>query len=211
MSSINIATTMHRSHFGDREMQVDIGRITEDMTEHLIGLEKQVGKAVDRSVKKVARWLRTHSVREISKELGIVQKALRRRYRVSDTGKGDERRVYIWIGLLAIAAHDAGKVSQEPGGARVRGRQFDSAFKQRIYDSEEKVYIRASANRRRGHATVTDNSVRADYGDRFPVQVVGIEIEEVGRDVLERYERRLDHQYRHILEQELNYALNVES
>lgn len=224
MSDLNIATTLHRTRRGDTEMQVDIGRATKDMTEHLVGLEKQVGKAVDRAVRKVARWLRTHSVREIGRELNITQAALKRRYRFSDTGHGFNRRVNIWVGLLAIAAHDTGKINQGPAGARVRGRQFDGAFKQKIYGSEEKVYIRASANRERGHATVTQggrdwskysreklNSARAEYGDRFPVQVVGIEIEDIGLDVLERYQSRLDGQYRRILDQELNYALNVES
>jgi len=224
MSDITISKSHHRARKGDLELQVGIGQVNEDLAGHLIGLEGKVEVAVDRAIKKTARWLRTHSAREIGKELNIKQAAIKQRFRFTDTGKGFGRKATVWVGLLAIAAHEAGATSKNKAGVRVRGRQFDSAFKQKIYGSEEKVYIRASANRKRGHATVTEGGrdyakysrpkaawFKAEYRDRFPVQVIGIEIEEIGREVLERYERRLNDRYRVILDQELNYVLNVES
>ncbi len=222
MADVEILKSHHRTRAGDSEMQVNIGGVNEDLTAHLIGLEKQVEWAVNSAIKKVARWLRTHSVREIGRELNITQAVLKRRYRFSDVGKGFNRKVNIWVGLLAIAAHEAGKASKNPAGVKVRGRQFDGAFLQRIYGSEEKVYIRASANRKYGHTTTTEggrdwarysrpklNSVRAEYGDRFPVQVVGIDIEEPALEVLQRFESRLNSEYTRILGQELNYAIHV--
>lgn len=222
MAEILILEGTHRARKGDAEYVVDIGRINADLTNHLLDLEDKVGKAVSRAIKRTAQWLRTHSVREISKELNIKQAPVRRRFRFRDTGKGFNRQMNIWVGLLAIAAHDAGKAVNAGRGAKVRGRQFDGAFVKRIYGSEEKMYIRASENRKRGHATVTERGrdysrysrtkpawFEAEYGDRFPVQVVGIDIKDISLNVLERYEKRLNAVYRDNLERELNYELNV--
>lgn len=221
MSEIVISPAHHRARSGDHGLEVDIGQINSELTDHLKGVEDKVAKAVGRSIKKVSRWLRTHSMREIGKELKIRQSAIKSRYRFTDTGKGFERKAGIWVGLLAIAAHDAGVPVQNAAGVRVRGRQFNSAFIQKIYGSEEKVYIRASRNRQLKHATAGGReswayrpkspSFLAEYGDRFPVQVIGIDISEVGVAVLERYEKRLNARYREILEQELHYALSVEA
>lgn len=221
MSEIVISPSYHRARKGDQGLEVDIGQINSDLVDHLQELDGKVAKAVDRAIRKVARWLRTHSMREIGRALGIKQAAIKHRYRFTDTGKGFERKAGIWVGLLAIAAHEAGTPAQNAAGVRVRGHQFDSAFLQKIYGSEEKVYIRASRNRQLKHATVGGHdswryrpkspSFLAEYGDRFPVQVIGVDIESVARPILERYEKRLNDRYREILEQELNYVLNVES
>lgn len=206
------------------ELDLDLSADTRELTAHLQEVDGRVAKAVKRAVKKTMTWLRTHSAREIGRELNIKQKPLKQRFVVSQKDRAGTRYVNLWVGLLAIAAHDTGRARQSAAGVSVRGRQFGSAFLQRIYGSEEKVYIRASANRLRGHTTTSktgrdwsrysrpkSNFIDAEYGDRFPVQVVGINVEEVGRDVLERYERRINARYREILEQELNYALHVES
>ena len=108
MSDITISKSHHRARKGDLELQVGIGQVNEDLAGHLIGLEGKVEVAVDRAIKKTARWLRTHSAREIGKELNIKQAAIKQRFRFTDTGKGFGRKATVWVGLLAIAAHEAG-------------------------------------------------------------------------------------------------------
>ena len=237
-SEIEILPSHHRKKTGDVELKsVDLESANKDLAGHLLGLEVELEKAINRAIQKLGAWLRTHSVREISKELNIKQMVIKRRYRFSKIGgkNGQPMQLKIWVGLLAIAAHEAGAVThnRNSAGAKVRGRQFDSAFKARIYGSEEKMYIRAAANRRHGHTTVTEGGrdwsgrrrpkhlkgegirrakFEAEQGSsRFPVQVIGIDISEIGLDVLQRYESRLNSRYRELLDQELNYALNVET
>ncbi|MBF4444070.1 hypothetical protein EA908_29395, partial [Vibrio anguillarum] len=58
-----------RSNAGTLTLNFD--EDTADLTEHLYGVADKVEKAVNRAVKKTARWLRTHSMRDLSKELNI--------------------------------------------------------------------------------------------------------------------------------------------
>ncbi|WP_036230130.1 hypothetical protein [Marinobacterium jannaschii] len=217
---VAVAEGHHRNRSGI-DISVDIGEINQQLTVGLQDLRAQVEKAIGRAITKVGRWLRTHSVREIGRVLQIKQSVLRRRFRFHETGKGSAKQLSIWVGLLTVAAHDAGRAVQNAAGVAVRGRQFDSAFIQRIYSSDERVFIRASRNRKLQHATAGGRdswkyrpkspSFLAQYGDRFPVQVVGVEIESVARPILERYEQRVNARYREILEQELEYAIKHET
>jgi hypothetical protein len=220
----------NRAQKGGLALHIDAGQITHDLTSHLQGLDLPIEKAINRAMNKVARWLRTHSVREIGKELKIKQSIIRNRYRFSKSGKGGSQQINIWVGLLAVAAHQAGPAAQNSAGTKVKGRQFDSAFKAKIYNSDERVFIRSAANMRQGHVTLGDPTQKqkrqqrnaghkrkglsrdlpAKLRGRFPVEVVGIDIEDIGQDILERYEGRINRQYGKILEQELNFALNVE-
>ncbi|MBB1489387.1 phage tail protein [Oceanospirillum sediminis] len=198
----------------------NLDQVTEDLAGHLLGLEKQVETAINRAIRKLGAWLRTHSVREIGKQLGIKQKVIRNRYRLSQATENGHRVLKIWVGLLEIAAHEAGNVSQNKQGAKVAGRQFNSAFKKSIFWSGEQIYIRAKANLRHNHSVLSDSGKRSQQrdaelaktgGGRFPVQVVAIDISDIGLDVLQRYESRLNSRYRELLTQELNYVLNVET
>lgn len=184
-------------------------------------LGAKVESVIKRALKKLSKWLRTHSVREIGKNLKITQKALKKRFFITFNDKGDMPYINIWFGLLNVSAHEAGKPNQNRSGTRVKSYQFDGAFIQKIYGGDQKVYIRASRNREFNHATVAqrpgrvnrypDRKFLAKNSDRFPVQVVGIKIEDEARKILERYESRINSRYEKILEQELNFALNIES
>ncbi len=210
---------------GDFAMHIDVGEITQQLTQDLQALEPKVLRAVRRAIKKTGTWLRTHSMREIGKTLKIKQSVIRNRYRFKQRNNGNAEKLDIWVGLLAVAAHDAGKAVQGSTGTRVAGRQYKSAFVAKIYNSEERVFIRSAANKREGHFTLGDKANKekrrirdarngrnlpAGLKGRFPVEVIGIDIAEVGLEVLERYEKRLNNHYGDILQQELNYALNIE-
>ena len=224
--SIELDAAHHRLSKGDLAIHVDVGEITHQLTQDLQGLESKVAIAVKRAIKKVGTWLRTHSVREIGKALKIKQSIIRNRYHFKQRGKGNTEKLDIWVGLLAVAAHHAGKGVQGRTGTRIAGRQYKSAFIAKIYGSEERVFIRSAANKREGHFTLGDKAQKekrrlrdarsarhlpAGLKGRFPVEVIGIDISEVGLEVLERYEKRLNKRYGEILQQELNYALNIEN
>ena len=203
----------------DYKLELQLSAVSVELQRDMLALEDRVGKVVNRAVVKLTRWLRTHSVREISQEIGIAQKALKQRFRVERVKVGGQEHVRIWVGLMNVALHHLSKPSQTKAGAKVGGQVYEGAFLEQIYGSTEKVYIRTARNRSAGHATVADREGRTNKqpdrafldksGGRFPVQVVAEEIEPVARKVLERYELRLNSRYQTILQQELNYALNV--
>lgn len=178
-------------------------------------MEKEVAKAIERALKKTGRWLRTYTLRNLSKELSIKQAALKNRFILAyDKNK---KTVNLWVGLLAISAENLGSVRQNAAGTKAGSHQFDGAFYTRIY-GDERVYIRASRNRVMQHDVVRQNRKSASYRPirdpdligRFPVQAVGISIEDEASQILLRLEQQVNKRFGEILKQELNYAINVE-
>jgi len=197
-------------------LNIDLGADTQSITSGLPNIDGKVAKAVHRATKKAAQWLVTHSIREMAKELGIKQAPLKERF-IVDSQKSN---VHIWVGLLEIGAHHIANPQQNSAGVKVGKEQYDGAFYKTVYGSEGRVYIRAKRNRAFKHSVVRqrrrlyphyDHSFMTENKGRFPVQTIGISIEEVGEEVLGRYERRLNKRYKEILEQELHYALKVET
>ena len=214
-SSNYLQSGVHDRRTNAGTLTLNFSDTTSDLTAELYHVSDKVAKAVNRAVKKTARWLRTHSMRDLSKELNIKQAPLKSRFIVgTDPKKPSEAK--IWIGLLAIGAHDIGRASQNQAGVRVANRQYDGAFYQAVYGSEKKVYIRARRNRIMQHDVVREQrrrkyrAINQNLKGRFPVQVVGVEIKDVADRVIQRYEARVNKRYREILEHELKFAIDLE-
>ncbi len=201
----------HRREKANGYFNVDFSVTTKSVVSDLNGA---VLRAVKRADRRAVRWLVTHSVREIARELKIKQAPIRKRFQVHRDGE----LVKIWVGLLEVGAHYLGNVSQNVAGVKAGGQQYDSAFYRAVYGSERKVYIRAKKNQDLGYETVSDRrryrkphydeKFMSKNGGRFPLQVVGVSIQDVGEDVLYRYERRLNSKYKEFLHQELEVGMN---
>ena len=199
--------------------RVDLSSNLMELVEDMAALGSRVDVAVKRAMRKTHRWLRTHSAREIGKALGIKQATLKSRFLIDQYSKGGSSYLTLWVGLQPVAADQLGGTArQNRRGVRTRGRQFDGAFYQTVYGSEKRVWIRTSRNRREGHTTVANRPGQKNKHpstfisrnrDRFPVQLVGVDIEEVALPILQRYEQRTAARFREILQAELNYELNV--
>ena len=194
----------HRRRLLTGYLNLDLSVETSSAVGVLDQLDERVAKAITRATRKAAKWLVTHSVREMAKELGIKQAPLKSRFRVDFDGNN---------------VHYLGNPSQNLSGVKVGKKQYDGAFYKAVYGNEEKVYIRAKRNAVLNHSVVRerrksyphwDHGFMTDNAGRFPVQVIGLPIEEVGEEILGRYEQRLNKRYREILDQELRYALEIE-
>ncbi|EJG1615098.1 hypothetical protein CFE14_RS15805 [Vibrio parahaemolyticus] len=177
---------------------------------------KQLQKATDRAIKKTMRWAGRIVARELGQTLGVAQKALKSRVSVSTVGKGADQVHILWLGVAALAADKAGKARQTKRGVTVRGRRFDSAFVADIYNGEPNVWIRTAKNRERNHTTLSRRRKAATSSPdpklrgRFPVQRVGIEVEDPAVEIFNRLQRRVEDRFKTVLDQELNYAVNHE-
>lgn len=197
-------------------LSFDLSNEADLLADEFAGMEKQVAKAIERALKKTGRWLRTHTLRFLSKEVSIKQAALKNRF-ILDYDK-NTKTVNLWIGLLAIAADTLGSVSQNAEGAKAGAYQFDGAFYQKVYGDDKRVYIRASRNRVMQHDVVRQNRKLPSYRPvrdprligRFPVQAVGVAIEDQASQIVLRLEQQVNKRFGEILKQELNYAINVE-
>jgi hypothetical protein len=90
----------------------------------LAATSAQVKRALNSTLRKMASWVKTRSVRGLSKELDIKQKTIRRRLRsikARPTGNGGAE-VVVWYGLDPIALIHLG-AKQTGKGVRA-GRRF---------------------------------------------------------------------------------------
>lgn len=146
---------------------------------------KKLDLAAARALRKTANWLRTHSSREISKELRITQSPIRHRYRVFTRGKGNE--IKLWIGLDPIAVHFLGTPKEVPGGVRVGHRFYEDAFIGQPKNGQPMVF------RRKGR-------------ERLPVEAVKESWDGPATTVLERWEKRAIERFADLFEHEAEYV-----
>ncbi|GHY00989.1 phage tail protein [Vibrio cholerae] len=151
----------------------------------------QIQKAIDRALKKTARWLETHSKRELGRELKLPIKVLTVRFQHTFYLKDGEKAVSVWFGLNPVQVRYIGKAKQNRRGTRVGKHQFDGAFSAAMKSEHLNVF------RRKGR-------------ERLPIEVVRLPIEEQSNPIFERYYQRAQGRFTELLRQELNFALNHE-
>jgi hypothetical protein len=108
----------------------------------------QVSRALRSTLRKMAAWVRTRSVRGLSKELQIQQKIIRRRLRAikaRPTPNGGAE-VKLWFGLNPIALIYLG-ARQNSKGVRAGKRFVAGAFKARGKGGKEQVFKRRGKER----------------------------------------------------------------
>jgi len=166
-------------------------RLDEQMFDQLtstLGLTKRkVEVAGFRSVRKTARWVKTHLARELSKELQIVQKIIRQRLRVYVKDK-KAMQAKVWMGMYKIKASRLGRVRQTRTGVSVGRHRFPGAFQATMKTYHTDVYER-----------------RDDA--RLPIDLVELDISEKAMKVLNAVSERTEARLMKIMQQEINYEI----
>lgn len=142
---------------------------------------KKLDLAAARALRKTAQWLRTHSSREIAKELQIAQSPIRHRYNVYSQSTSKE--VKLWVGLRPISVHYLGTPKQTSTGVSVGHRQYDDAFISPMKTKFPLVF------QRKGR-------------ERLPLKRVMEDWESEGLSALERWEKRAQNRFIELFEQE---------
>jgi hypothetical protein len=148
--------------------------------------QRELDKAADRALRKTAQWLRTHSAREIGRELSIPNTPIKHRFSVYPIRGA--REVKLWIGINPLSVHYLGDPRQTPTGVRVRRRDYEGAFISPMKSSAKLVW------RRKGRERLPIERVTEEWGDQ-------------ALTVIERWERRATTRFIEIFEQEARYAL----
>lgn len=159
-----------------------------DVEKSLADLPKKLDLAAARALRKTALWLRTHSTREISRELRITQSPLRHRYQIHS--RSTVREVKLWVGLQPIGVHYLGTPKQTPTGVAVGHRQYDDAFISPMRSTQRLVF------RRKGR-------------ERLPIEKVTEDWEGPAIGALERWEKRAQIRFFELFEQEARHVLEA--
>lgn len=147
---------------------------------------RKLDLAAARALRKTAQWLRTHSSREIARELGITQSPVRHRYSIYS--QSTAREVKLWVGLEPIGVHYLGTPKQTSTGVRVGHREYADAFISPMKSSQRLVF------RRKGR-------------ERLPLEKVTEDWEAPAISTLERWEKRAMERFMELFEHEARYAL----
>lgn len=151
------------------------------------GRSEKLDIAAARALRKTAQWLRTHSTREIARELRITQSPVRHRYIINTRSTANE--VKLWVGLNPISVHYLGTPQQTPTGVKVEHRAYDDAFISPMKTRHRLVW------RRKGR-------------ERLPIERVTEDWDGPALDVLSRWEKRSMERFAELFEQEARYALS---
>ncbi|MDG2639235.1 hypothetical protein P7M58_06885 [Vibrio parahaemolyticus] len=203
----------HRQGPAAQPFKISLSDAAYQAKKQFVGLEMAVDRAIVRATRKTARWLAVHSARELKVALKLKNtKRLKDRIKIFVSGSGSSTTIF--FGLAPIEVEAAGKPRNNADGVSVGGRQYDGAFYRVVYGSMPYVWIRTKRNEREHHPIYRSSkqhsnlSVKAaDLAGRFPVQRIGLEIEEPATDVIERLEARTNERFLVVFDQELNYEL----
>jgi len=167
-------------------LELQVGDGLSRVPEILSRLQRDLDLAAARALRRTAQWLRTHSTREIAKELRITQSPVRHRYNLYTRAKGSE--IKVWVGLEPILVHYLGKPVKNAGGVEVAHRQYDDAFIGRGKNGKELVFIRKGR-------------------ERMPIKTVKEDWEGPAMNVLERWEKRAQQRFVELFEEEAKNVL----
>lgn len=106
---------------------------------------KKLDLAAARALRKTAQWLRTHSSREIAKELRISQSPIRHRFDVFS--QATSREVKLWVGLRPLSVHYLGTPKQTATGVSVGHREYEDAFISPMKTKHQLVWRRKGRER----------------------------------------------------------------
>jgi citrate lyase gamma subunit len=128
------------------ELQVDTAQL-ETLAIELMSTEKQFDRALRSTVGKMVKWVKTRSVRIISKDANIPQRIARRRIKAlkaKKTSEGTEMQIFYGenpVGLIYL------KPKKTSTGITATGRTVAGAFKARGKGGQDQVFKRIGKSR----------------------------------------------------------------
>lgn len=166
---------------------------------------EQMQAAEVRALNKTMKWVRTHSVRAVSKEMKVAAKLVRQRIRAFKATRR-HRIGKVWAGLEPIAAHRLGRTKQNRRGVRAGRHLFPGAFTADVGRGKLVVFKRTGEPKRQ--------MKRGRYAKRNikrePIERVELEMDQQAiTDALDDLFAGANERFFEILRQELNYQVFV--
>ncbi len=195
------------------KLDLELDSTVDDLIGQFDHAPEKVSKAIARSLRKLSRFPERRILRELARQQSISQKVLKSlgRVRVSLYQPGDRAgqnySLIIWIGALDIPAHYLGKPVQTKRGVRTGRRFWEGAFLMRpINATHSMVFERKD--------TWQHKFQRSKKSGRMmwmglPLEKKEVPIWNTASTVLQKLEPVLLDRFTTLMEQELNYELNV--
>ncbi|WP_066017710.1 hypothetical protein [Endozoicomonas atrinae] len=197
------------------KLDLELDSTVDELIDQFDHAPEKVSKAIARSLRKLSRFAERRVLRELARRQNITQKVLKSlgRVRVSLYQPGDRAgqnySLIIWIGALDIPAHYLGKPIQTRSGVRTGPRFWEGAFLMRPVNATHSMVFERKD-------TWQHKFQRSKKSGRMMWMGVPLEKKEISiwssaRTVLQQLEPVLLDRFTTLMEQELNYAFDIES
>lgn len=196
------------------KLAIDLNSEINDLIESFSDAPGKVGKATDRALRKLSRFAERQTFRALSRQMNLSAKLLKElgRVRVSLHRKSgwnpDGYALVIWIGVWDIPAHYIGRPVQTKTGVRTGNRFWDGAFIFRPVNADhDMVFERAEHWKHKQQ--VSRRSGRLMWMG-LPIEKKELSVRWQADAALSRVAPVLLERFITLLQQELNFAFNIE-
>ncbi len=196
------------------QLTIELDETLHRLTAELNDSPEKVNHAIRRAMTKLSRFAERQVLRELSRRVSVSQALLNNLGRVKVTLEPPGRRgndgyqVVIWVGLSAIPAHYLGYPRQTRSGVRVGRRFWQGGFlMQPVNSSHAMVFKRVPHWQHRKQLSQRSGKV---MWMGLPIEKQALSVYEQAGDLLSALESRLLERFTTLLQQELNFAFNIE-
>ena len=195
------------------KLDLDLDSTVDDLIGQFDHAPEKVSKAIARSLRKLSRFAERRILRELARQQSISQKVLKSlgRVRVSLYQPGDRAgqnySLIIWIGALEIPAHYLGKPIQTRNGVRTGRRFWEGAFLMRPVNATHSMVFERKDTWQHKFQRSKKSGRMMWMG--LPLEKKAVSIWNTASTVLQQLEPVLLDRFTTLMEQELNYELNV--
>ncbi|WP_419835367.1 hypothetical protein [Endozoicomonas atrinae] len=195
------------------KLDLELDSTVDDLIGQFDHAPEKVSKAIARSLRKLSRFAERRILRELARQQSISQKVLKSlgRVRVSLYQPGDRAgqnySLVIWIGALDIPAHYLGKPVQTKRGVRTGRRFWEGAFLMQPVNATHPMVFERKEEWRHKFQRSKKSGRMMWMG--LPLEKKEVPIWNTASTVLQQLEPVLLDRFTTLMEQELNYELNV--
>ncbi|GAA4649916.1 hypothetical protein GCM10023116_21980 [Kistimonas scapharcae] len=196
------------------QLTIELDETLNRLTAEFKSSPEKVSQAIRRTMTKLSRFSERQVLRELSRRVSVSQALLKNLGRVKVTLEPPGRhgnngyQVVIWVGLSAIPAHYLGNPRQTRSGVRVGRRFWQGAFLlQPVNSNHAMVFKRAPHWQHRKQISQRSGKV---MWMGLPIEKQVLSIYEHAGDLLSALESHLLERFTTLLQQELNFAFNIE-
>ncbi|MCW7551772.1 phage tail protein [Endozoicomonas gorgoniicola] len=191
------------------KIDLELDSQIEDIVSAFRDSPRRVDKALTRALRKLSRFAERQTLRNLARQQGITQKLLKELGRVRVTlNQNGGYQLVIWIGVLDIPAHYLGKPVQTRSGVRTAKHFWPGAFLMQPLNASHPMVFKRKANWKHRYQRSKRSGRMMWMG--LPLAKQGAPLYDSASQVIAALEPELLERFTTLLQQELNYAFNIE-
>ena len=173
----------------------------------------KVSKVTERALRKLSKFAERKTLQALSRQVNVSQKLIkdlgRVRATLAKTGNRQDYELVVWLGIFDIGAHKLGKPQPTNKGVKTGKFFWDGAFTFQPMNSPHEMVFKRRADW--VHKFKRSRASGRMMWIGLPIEKQTLPIYQEAAAALENIQPLLLDRFTVLMQQELNYAFNVES